>query len=396
MCRCPAGQHRTDGRLYVGSVAADIDLEALGLLDGLEGEARTERAELIAWLLDRGFSIDQIRASVAPLLLPANRVMGEDGVYLSAREICEETGLDLPLLQRLQGAVGLPRIEDPDAAVLPRVDGEAVAHAKIFLDMGVDPDETVAVMRVLMEGLQHAAAMMRRAAFRTLMRPGASEIDLAGASEALARQAVPQVGPMVQDLLLLELRHTFETEAVNAAERAAGTLPGARKIAVAFADLAGFTRLGEALPPQELEHVASRLADLARDVAVNPVRFIKTIGDAVMLVCADPVPLLNAALDLVAIAAKEDLPRLRVGVASGEAVSSAGDWFGSPVNVASRVTGVARAGTVLVAETAREAIGDAAGFDWSVVGSRHLKGISGELKLYRVSRLGLAWAEAMP
>ena len=234
----PAGQHRTDGRLYVGSVAADIDLEALGLLDGLEGEARTERAELIAWLLDRGFSIDQIRASVAPLLLPANRVMGEDGVYLSAREICEETGLDLPLLQRLQGAVGLPRIEDPDAAVLPRVDGEAVAHAKIFLDMGVDPDETVAVMRVLMEGLQHAAAMMRRAAFRTLMRPGASEIDLAGASEALARQAVPQVGPMVQDLLLLELRHTFETEAVNAAERAAGTLPGARKIAVAFADLA--------------------------------------------------------------------------------------------------------------------------------------------------------------
>jgi adenylate cyclase len=118
------------------------------------------------------------------------------------------------------------------------------------------------------------------------------------------------------------------------------------------------------------------------------VRFIKTIGDAVMLVCADPVPLLNAALDLVAIAAKEDLPRLRVGVASGEAVSSAGDWFGSPVNVASRVTGVARAGTVLVAETAREAIGDAAGFDWSVAGSRHLKGISGELKLYRVSRLG--------
>ena len=154
-------------------------------------------------------------------------------------------------------------------------------------------------------------------------------------------------------------------------------------------DLAGFTRRGEALPPQELEHVASRLADLARDVAVNPVRFIKTIGDAVMLVCADPVPLLNAVIDLVAIAAKEDLPRLRVGVASGDAVSRAGDWFGSPVNVASRVTGVARAGTVLVAETAREAIGDAAGFDWSVVGSRHLKGISGELKLYRVSRLGL-------
>jgi adenylate cyclase len=218
------------------------------------------------------------------------------------------------------------------------------------------------------------------------MRPGASEIELAEAAEGLARWAAPQAGPMVQDLLLMELRHTFETEAVSAAERAAGTLPGARKITVAFADLAGFTRLGEALPLEDLEHVASRLADLARDVGVTPVRFVKTIGDAVMLVCTYPVPLLNAVLDLVALAAEEAMPQLKVGVASGEAIMRAGDWFGSPVNVASRVTGVARAGTVLVAETARGAVGDAAGFDWSLAGSRHLKGISGQMKLYRVSR----------
>jgi adenylate cyclase len=67
-------------------------------------------------------------------------------------------------------------------------------------------------------------------------------------------------------------------------------------------------------------------------------------------------------------------------------VSRAGDWFGSPVNVASRVTGAARAGTVFVAESAREAIGDAEGFDWAFAGSRHLKGISGAVKLFRVSR----------
>src|SRR6202040_334706 len=199
------------------------------------------------------------------------------------------------------------------------------------------PDETVAVMRVLIEGLQHAAAMMRQAAFKTLMRPGASEIELAEASEALARQAVPQVGPMVQALLLLELRHTFETEAVNAAERSAGTLPGAREVAVAFADLAGFTRLGEALPPEELERVASHLTSLAHEVEVGPVRFIKTIGDAVMFVCPEPVLLLKAILDLVNLAADERLPQLRAGVAAGEAVTRAGDWYGRPVNVASRV-----------------------------------------------------------
>jgi adenylate cyclase len=157
---------------------------------------------------------------------------------------------------------------------------------------------------------------------------------------------------------------------------------------VCFADLAGFTRLGESLPPEELQHVASRLAELAHEVAITPVRFVKSIGDAVMLVCYEPVPLLEAALELADAAVANDLPRLRIGVASGCAVSRAGDWFGSPVNLASRVTAAARPGAVLVAESSRDAIGNAPGFDWSSIGARHLKGVSDEVKLFRVQRLG--------
>ena len=367
-------------------MAADVDIEALGLLDGLEGEAREERAELIAWLLDRGFDLDHIRGSVvAPLMLPANRVLGDDGEYVSAREICESTGVELELLQRLQRAIGLPRIEDPDAAVLLRADAEAAMRAKFLLDVGIDPEDAVAVMRVLVEGLGHAAAMMREAALKTLLRPGATEIELAQATEEMARRALPMMAPMMDDLLRLELRHSVETEAVNAAERAAGTLPGGRQVTVCFADLAGFTRLGEAIPPEDLERVASRLAELAHDMAASPVRFIKSIGDAVMLVSFDPVPLLEAALDLVDAAAANDLPRLRIGVASGCAVSRAGDWFGRPVNVASRVTAAARPGTVLVAESARDAVANAAGFDWSSAGARRLKGVKGEVKLFRLT-----------
>ena len=113
-------------------------------------------------------------------------------------------------------------------------------------------------------------------------------------------------------------------------------------------------------------------------------RFIKTIGDAVTLVSTDTVALLRAALALVALAEKfDDFPQLRVGLAVGSAISRAGDWFGSPVNVASRVTGVARPGTVLVAESARDAIDSAEGFAWSYAGARHLKGVKGELRLFR-------------
>jgi adenylate cyclase len=193
---------------------------------------------------------------------------------------------------------------------------------------------------------------------------------------------------MIQDMLFMQLRHMMETEAVNASERAAGKpLPGARQVTVAFADLVGFTRLGEVVSPEVLGHLAGRLAHLARDLTAPPVRFIKTIGDAVMLVCPDPEPLLDTVLKLVEVVDTDnDFPRLRAGVASGMAVSRAGDWFGSPVNAASRVTSVARPGTVLVAESVQEALGDTAGFHWSFAGPRRLKGIKGEVKLFRVRR----------
>ncbi|HTY28569.1 MAG TPA: adenylate/guanylate cyclase domain-containing protein, partial [Mycobacterium sp.] len=84
-----------------------------------------------------------------------------------------------------------------------------------------------------------------------------------------------------------------------------------------------------------------------------------------------------------AIEADEDLPQLRVGLAYGPAVSRAGDWFGSSVNLASRVTSAARPGSVLVAEAVYEQIGDDDRFTWSFAKARRLKGITGEVKLYR-------------
>ncbi|WP_232000620.1 adenylate/guanylate cyclase domain-containing protein [Mycobacterium kyorinense] len=358
------------------------------LLDGLDGTARSERAELIEWLLDQGITVDEIRTADPPMLLASRRVVGDDGVYVSTREISERYGIDLDLLQRVQRAIGLARVEDPDAAVHMRADAEAAAHVQRFLETGLDPDHLVQVVRVLAEGLSHAAEVMRYTALAAILRPGATELEIAQKSQALVGEIAPLLGPWIEDMLFMHLRHQMETEAVNASERAAGSaLPGAREVTVAFADLVGFTRLGEAVPPEDLEQLANRLADLARDMAVPPVRFVKTIGDAVMLVCPDPVPLLDAVLKLVEVTdTDEGLPRLRAGVACGQAVSRAGDWFGSPVNMASRVTGVARAGAVLVAESVQTAVGDGNGFSWSFAGARHLKGIKGEVKLYRARR----------
>jgi adenylate cyclase len=377
-------EYRTLFAVYVVAVAKEFDLEASGLLEGLEGKARDERAELIDWLLGRGFTVEQIKGEVAPMLLPAGRIVGNDGRYVSANQICDETGIDPELLQAVQRALGLPRADDPDAAILLRADSEAAARAKIFIDMGLSREQVIAVTRVLGHGLAQTAEVMRQVVLEAVIHPGATELQLAEAYEGLVQRVGPLLGPLCDDVLRVQLRHTLETEAVSVAERAAGTLPGARNISVAFADLVGFTRLGEAVPPEELENLASRLSNLAHDIVSPPVRFIKTIGDAVMLVSTDPVALLRTTLELLVASEKyDDFPQLRTGLASGCAVSRAGDWFGSPVNVASRVTGVARPGTVLVSESVREAIGLADGFSWSFAGARHLKGVKGEVKLFR-------------
>ena len=358
------------------------------LLDGLDGTARTERAELIEWLLDQGITADEIRSTSPPLLLASRHLVGDDGTYVSARDISESHGIDLVLLQRVQRAIGLARVDDPDAVVHMRADGEAAAYAQRFVELGLHPDQVVLVVRVLAEGLSRAAEVMRYTALSAIMRPGASEVDIAKASKALVSQIAPILGPMIQDMLFMQLRHMMETEAVNAGERAAGKpLPGARQVTVGFADLVGFTRLGEVVSAEELGQLANRLADLARDVTAPPVRFIKTIGDAVMLVCPEPMPLLDTVLKLVEIVDSDnDFPRLRAGAASGMAVSRAGDWFGSPINVASRVTGVARPGTVLVADSVWEAVSDTGQFQASFASSRRLKGIKNEVKLFRVRR----------
>jgi adenylate cyclase len=171
------------------------------------------------------------------------------------------------------------------------------------------------------------------------------------------------------------------------AERTGGQLPGSREIAVCFADLVGFTHLGEEIPPEELGHLAVRLESLATEVAEPPVKLVKTIGDAAMLVSLESEPLLDATLRLLdaADAESEDFPQLRSGMALGPALSRAGDWFGRPVNLASRVTSVARPGSLLADRTVRESARDA--YRWSYAGERRLRGIREPVPLFRARRL---------
>ena len=116
-------------------------------------------------------------------------------------------------------------------------------------------------------------------------------------------------------------------------------------------------------------------------------RLVKVIGDAVMLVSPEPATMVETMLTLVEGAeAAEGLPELRAGVAYGPAVNRWGDWFGSTVNLASRLTSRARPGSVLATEEVRDAAPD--GYAWSSAGPKKLKGFSAPVKTFRVRREG--------
>ena len=364
-----------------------MDWEAEGLLEGLQGADRRARIELLDALEAEGFELADIKRSASEgelLFLMASRAI-DVTVSMTWDDLVERSGLPTPLVDRLVRSQGLTRSYDGQVTYSD-ADLEMLQTTGQFIDAGVPEDQVVAVGRLLGRGFSQAAEVMRGIALELVLEPGLDERELATRYAHAAGALTPMIEPLLGNLLKLHLSKLVQTEIINAEEREAGRLPGARPMTVAFADLVGFTRLGEEVPPGELGAVAERLEQIVLGLVEPPVRFVKTIGDAVMLVSPEPVALLETALCLVEVADREGdaFPQLRAGLACGEALGRAGDWFGRPVNLASRVTTIARPGSVLTTGEIQSAAPDA--YRWSRAGVRQLKGIDGAVPLWRARR----------
>jgi adenylate cyclase len=374
-----------------------IDWEAEGLLDGVEGEERDARADLLERLHDDGASVDELRRAVAEdrlALLPVERVIGGDA-ELTPREVADQVGVDLGALMDNWQALGLPR-PDPDERVLGQRDVEAARQLKLFLDAGLPIEGIVDVSRIMGQGMARTADAVLDVAGQAFLEAGGSERDVGMRYAEAARQLIPLMEDQLDYVFGRHMLELIRSSVVGATERSTGKLAGAREVAVGFADLVDFTKLGESLPPEDIGRLAGELTELAADVTGGSVRLVKTIGDAAMLVAPDKDALIDSALELVARAdeKREGFPQLRAGIAYGPALPRGGDWYGHPVNVASRVTSVARPGSVLVTAGAREGLED--DYDWSFAGKRKLKGVREELPLYRVRRTGDKAEERRP
>jgi adenylate cyclase len=374
------------------SGGTEIDFAAEGLLDGLEGEAREARLGLLGQLSAEGVTPAELHEAVANghlTLLPVERAIAGDGPRYSAREVAEISGIDLDLLRRFRAALGVPYGDDLDAPVANSADLRAAIRTKAIIDAGLPAEGLLQSARTIGMGMARVAEANRELVVRNLTDPSENEHDLANGLAATAQALLPLVGQTLEYAFQVNLLEQVKRDVMGSADLAGGEIGGAVERTICFADLVEFTSLGEEIAPEELGAVVGHFEELATSVVAAPVRLVKTIGDAVMLVSPEAEPLVGHALDLVAAAAAEgdQFPVLRAGIATGPTLPQAGDYCGRSVNLASRVTGIARPGSVLVDTPTREAAGDA-GLTYSFAGDRRLKGIDARQKLFRVRREG--------
>src|SRR3954447_14628976 len=236
-----------------------MDWEAEGLLEGLDDADRQARVELLDMLEGEGFALEDIKRAHADgelLFQLAGRAIDVD-TSLTWEQLVEQAGLPVALVERLVRAQGLPRAEAGEVWY-GQADLQMLKTTGEFVAAGVPEDDVVAVGRLLGRGFSQAAEVMRGSAMRMVLEPGLDERELAVRYAHVAKALTPMIEPLLGSLLKLHLSKMVQTELISAEEREAGRLPGAREVTVAFADLVGFTRLGEEAAPHELGGGAAR------------------------------------------------------------------------------------------------------------------------------------------
>jgi adenylate cyclase len=369
---------------------AGIDFEAEGLLGDLTGRAREARLALLEELSDQGVSLEELRRAVDEnrlVLLPVERVFEEGQQRYTAVEIAEGAGIDPEFLAKLLQALGAP-IPEEDDRVYGEADLEAAKRAKLFLDAGLPPQGVLETSRIIGISMANLAEANVDLVGEVFTQPGVDERELATRYAAAAKTMAPLLGETLLHAYGIHLRERIRQAVITEAEVAAGRISGADEVTIAFADLVGFTRLGESLEIEQIGDLTGRLFELASDAARAPVRLVKMIGDAAMFMSPESEPLLDAVVGLVESAGTDEIPPLRAGVARGLALGRGGDYYGRPVNLAARITNFARPDSVVVDQAVRESIAQTNGrlFDFSFAGKRRFKGIEGEVSVHRVRR----------
>lgn len=299
----------------------------------------------------------------------ARAILGAD-IEFTADQVADQGGLSFENVQRLWRALGFP--EAVGDVAYTAMDVAAVGVVAASIESGVLSEEGAFRMT---RALGNTMSRLADWHVSTLVAEGEVDDDQPESRAEAAFNLTRALGSDFEELLLYAWRRHLaaavaRVEALGAADEELLTV----HVTVGFADLVRFTALSNGLDDSSLgslvETFESRCADI---VTARGGRVIKTLGDAILFVCDDPRIATQIGLDIVRqIGARQDLPDVRVGLATGSVISRLGDVFGPPVNLAARLTSVARTNRVIVDKSTAASLGDE--FETRTLSARPLRG----------------------
>jgi class 3 adenylate cyclase len=332
--------------------------EEAGLYDPAD-PAATERAELLAFLEEQGCSLEEMTAAHANgrlFALAGDRVIRPERNQFTLAEVAAAIGADEDAVRRAWRAYGLT-LRDPGEKVASPDDVQALRTHFAFVGFFGDNAGT-ALARVVASSMARVGE-----ALSTTVRSSESLLDIGitGSEPVTARafadaaRLVPHAGRLLDTMF----RHHLES-ARSLFEQAVELDPNRQiALAVGFIDLCDYTALAGRLESPELAHLLTRFEEIATEVASDAgARVVKFLGDAAMFVAPDPTTLLHTVCGLMTHPdSKASGLSARGGLAYGRVIAQDGDFFGPPVNLASRLVSAAEPNTVLLAPGIAERVG---------------------------------------
>ncbi len=276
-------------------------------------------------------------------------------------EVAADAGVPLEAARVLWRSMGYADVGD--AVAFTEEDVSALHRMLHLISVGnLDPDTANDLVRGLGQSTARLADWQINSLAGLLERQGV--ID---AADGLAARTLGEFGdelnklmPDLEELLVYVWRRAIATAVTRAAAVGGASPDGSESgvLSVGFADMVGYTRLSRRLPEDELARLVQRFEAVSADVvAGGNGRLVKTVGDEVLFVTTTAEDAANIALRLHETHAEDDsVPEMRIGIATGQVVSRMGDVFGTTVNLASRLTAMAKPGATLVDAETKDAL----------------------------------------
>jgi adenylate cyclase len=356
--------------------------------DGVWTPAAASHVRIVARLRERGHSVQRIKEASQSGRLAfgyIDELLPSTEARYTLQEASREIDLDEEVIERIVGALGLSALSTDE---ISEEDLKVLRYGAEILAAGLPLPAVLQLARVYGQAMAQIAdaevRLFHLYLHEPLMREGVPGVEVAQAMEGMTREMLPFAMPIINYLHGRMLGYFVEQDVIGHIESDLDygeTAEGRMRVAIAFADLAGYTKLTEEQGEAQAVGAVERFVETVERTLPIDARVIKTLGDEVMVVGADPTALTGWAVELGAKLPR-DSPPPRIGIHSGAAIYRDGDYYGREVNRAARVVARAAGGEVLVTRPIVDAVGSANGLAFELIGAVRLKGFSELTELF--------------